>query len=156
MTEGERQLVCIRYMEIKAELTALADGRVVDGNPADLIRAAHISFTLADRMARAVDAVETHDVPVAKLGALRGGTVFSFCSGHFCPFLQCLRHRRRSRSAVQTIASSASDDGSGTGTKQYGTFLPTENSAGCNPAGIVDSFRIDQCPSCTRAIEQCV
>lgn len=36
MTERERQLACIRYIEIEAELTALSDGRVVDSNLADV------------------------------------------------------------------------------------------------------------------------
>jgi hypothetical protein len=34
MTERQRQLAFLRFMEIEAELEALADGRVVDGDPA--------------------------------------------------------------------------------------------------------------------------
>jgi hypothetical protein len=34
MTERQRQLAFLRFMEIEAELEALAEGRVVDGDPA--------------------------------------------------------------------------------------------------------------------------
>jgi hypothetical protein len=36
MTERERHLLGIRCLEIEAELLALVDDRVVDGNPADV------------------------------------------------------------------------------------------------------------------------
>jgi hypothetical protein len=34
MDERQRQLAFLRFMEIEAELEALAEGRVVDGDPA--------------------------------------------------------------------------------------------------------------------------
>ena len=34
MTDRQRQLAFVRFMEIEAELEALAEGRVVDGDPA--------------------------------------------------------------------------------------------------------------------------
>lgn len=36
MTDRERALPALPFMEIEAELTAPADGRVFDGNPADV------------------------------------------------------------------------------------------------------------------------
>ena len=36
MTNRERDLLGIRFLEIEAELQALAEGRVVDGDPADV------------------------------------------------------------------------------------------------------------------------
>jgi hypothetical protein len=36
MTERQRQLAFLRFMEIEAELQALAEGRVVDGDPANV------------------------------------------------------------------------------------------------------------------------
>ena len=35
-TKRERDLLALRYVEIESELEALAEGRVVDGNPADV------------------------------------------------------------------------------------------------------------------------
>jgi hypothetical protein len=34
MTKRERDLLAIRFIEIEAELSAIAEGRVVDGDPA--------------------------------------------------------------------------------------------------------------------------
>jgi hypothetical protein len=36
MTDRERDLLGIRFLEIESELQALADGRVVDGDPAQV------------------------------------------------------------------------------------------------------------------------
>jgi hypothetical protein len=36
MTKRERDLLNIRFFEIDAELTAIAEGRVVDGDPAEV------------------------------------------------------------------------------------------------------------------------
>ena len=36
MTEREHQLACLRFIEIEAELEALAAGRVVEGDPVKL------------------------------------------------------------------------------------------------------------------------
>ena len=36
MTKRERDLLAIRYVEIEAELAAIAEGCVVDSNPADV------------------------------------------------------------------------------------------------------------------------
>jgi hypothetical protein len=36
MTKRERDLLALRYMEIDAELAAIAEGRVVDGDPAEV------------------------------------------------------------------------------------------------------------------------
>lgn len=36
MTDRERALLGLRFMEIEAELEWLADGRVVDGDPAEV------------------------------------------------------------------------------------------------------------------------
>jgi hypothetical protein len=36
MTNRERDLLGIRFLEIEAELQALAEGRVVDGDPAEV------------------------------------------------------------------------------------------------------------------------
>ena len=34
MTDRDRQLLALRYVEAEAELAAIAEGRVVDGDPA--------------------------------------------------------------------------------------------------------------------------
>jgi hypothetical protein len=55
MTKRECDLLALRHMEIDAELSALAEGRVVDGDPAEVEAALldeqdEIEFTLgADR-----------------------------------------------------------------------------------------------------------
>jgi hypothetical protein len=36
MTKRERDLLALRHMEIDAELTAIEEGRVVDGDPAEV------------------------------------------------------------------------------------------------------------------------
>ena len=36
MTNRERDLLALRFIEIESELTALAEGRVVDGSPAEV------------------------------------------------------------------------------------------------------------------------
>jgi hypothetical protein len=36
MTKRDRDLLALRFMEIEAELEALAEGRVVDGDPAEV------------------------------------------------------------------------------------------------------------------------
>ena len=36
MTKREREFLALRFVETESELAALAEGRVVDGNPADI------------------------------------------------------------------------------------------------------------------------
>jgi hypothetical protein len=53
MTKRERDLLALRYMEIECELAAIADFRVVDGDPAEIEEALldeqdEIEFTLGE------------------------------------------------------------------------------------------------------------
>ena len=54
MTKRERDLLALRYVEIEMELQAIVEGRVVDGDPAEVEAALideqdEIEFTLGER-----------------------------------------------------------------------------------------------------------
>jgi hypothetical protein len=60
MAKRERDLLAIRYFEIKAQLSAITECRVVDGNPAD-VEAALMEELGLTRSRLSVDSFERQD-----------------------------------------------------------------------------------------------
>ena len=52
MTNRQRQLAFLRFMEIEAELEALAEGRVVEGDPANIKVTTPVDLSFAELLCR--------------------------------------------------------------------------------------------------------